>query len=303
MNTRPRSRISLLFTCALLIGPAMGREDKSHPTALDTTKIEQLTGLKGKFDPSEHVFKVSAPRSDLKVTVAGVHMMPPMGLTSWAGFVKSGSATLVTGDLVLLEDQVSPVMDAALDNGLKVTALHNHFLWETPRVMFMHIGGLGEEDKLAVAVGKVFAEIKETAGGRGKTPRLEMDTAKSKLTADKLDAALGVKGETSGGIYKANWGRTARLDGTAVGNAMGVNTWAAFAGSDERAVVDGDFVMPEEELQPVLKALRQAGIHVVAIHQHMLGETPKMMFLHYWGVGRTADLARGLKSALETQKL
>ncbi len=290
-----------LLCNALLIGQTAAQEEK--PASLDTAQIERLTGLKGNFDPSKKVFKVMAPRADLKVTVADVHMTPPMGLASWAGFMQSGSATLVMGDMVLLENQVSPVMDAALDNGLEVTALHNHFLWDKPRIMFMHIGGKGGQDHLAEAVGKVFAKIKETEGGKGVVPRLKIDTAKSKLSADKIEAILGVKGETSGGVYKASWGRTTQMGEATVGGAMGVNTWAAFAGNDEKAVVDGDFVVLESELQPVLKALRAAGIHVVAIHHHMIGEQPKMIFLHYWGEGSTADLAQGIKSALDkTQK-
>ena len=122
---------------------------------LDTARIEQLTGLKGKLDEKEGVFKVSYPRSDLKVTAAGVHLTPPLGLTAWAAFSGGGAHTMVMGDLVLTEDQVNPTMSAALDNGLEVTALHNHFFWDSPRVMFMHIGGLGDEARLAAAVGKL----------------------------------------------------------------------------------------------------------------------------------------------------
>ncbi len=302
MNTIRCSQASMLLLCTLLGGQVAAQEEKSQPTSLDTVKIEQLTGVKGKLDPSENVFKASLPRSDLNVTVAGVNMIPPMGLTSWAAFTKPGSATQVMGDMVLLEDQVSPVMDAVLAGGLEVTALHNHFLWETPRVMFMHIAGLGDEDKLAAAVGRVFAKIGETAGGKGQIPEAAIDAKKTALDPGPIEAIVGVKGERANGLYKIGIGGPTTMAGHPLGNAMGVNTWAAFAGSDERAVVDGDFVMSEEELQPVLKALRKADIHVVAIHQHMVGESPRMMFLHYWGVGRTVDLARGLKSALEAQK-
>src|SRR5216117_1663796 len=133
------------------------------PRQLDTVRIEELTGAKGKLDEKEGVFKMSMPRGDLDVKVAGVRMTPPMGLTSWASFKRVGQHTVAMGDMVLLEDQVNPVMTAALDNGLEVTALHNHFLWDTPRVMFMHIGGMGSEETLAEAVGKVFAKIKETS--------------------------------------------------------------------------------------------------------------------------------------------
>ena len=138
--------------------------------ALDGAKIEQLTGAKGKLDEKEGVFKVSVPRADLKVVAGGVHLTPPMGLTTWAAFTKSGAHTMVMGDLCLTEDQVNPVMSVALESGLEVTALHNHFFWDSPKVMFMHIGGMSDEDKLATAVGKVFAKIKDTSGGKGETP-------------------------------------------------------------------------------------------------------------------------------------
>ena len=193
-------------------------------------------------------------------------------------------------------------MSVALNNGLEVTALHNHFFWDTPKVMFMHIGGMGNEDTLAGAVGKVFATLKETSGGKGTVPHAELDPAKTSLDPKPIEEILGVKGQLASGVYKVTIGRTTTMHGHEVGNAMGVNTWAAFVGSDETAVVDGDFAMREAELQPVLKALRGAGINVVAIHQHMAMESPRVLFLHYWGVGPTRALATGLKAALATQQ-
>lgn len=271
--------------------------------SLDVARIEQLTGAKGKLDPSEPgVFKVSVPRTDLTVTAAGVHVTPPMGLTSWAAFKRAGDHAVVMGDIVLLEDQVNPVLSAALDNGLEVTALHNHFCWDSPRVMFMHIGGVGDEAKLAAAVGKVFGEIKETSGGQGEVPRADIHPSKTTLDPMKIEAVIGQKGQLTDGVYKVTIGRSTQMHGQVVSTAMGVNTWAAFAGSDERAVVDGDFAMLESELQAVLKALRRDGINIVAIHQHMAGEEPRILFLHYWGVGPTQDLARGLKAALDQTK-
>jgi uncharacterized protein DUF1259 len=269
--------------------------------SLDTARIEELTGAKGALDEKEGAFKVSVPRSDLSVTVAGVKVTPGLGLTSWAAFKRAGSHTVVMGDLVLLEDQVNPVMSTALDAGLEVTALHNHFLWDEPKVLFMHIGGMGEIDALAKAVGRVFAEIKDTSGGKGEVPHADIDPSQTSLDPKKLDAALGKSGELKNGVYKVVFGREMKMHGEAMGATMGVNTWAAFAGSDDKAVVDGDFAMLESELQPVLKALRGAGIDVVAIHQHMTGEQPRILFLHYWGIGATTDLARGLRAALDTQ--
>jgi hypothetical protein len=270
--------------------------DLARAAPLDGARIEQLTGAKGKLDEKEGVFKVSVPRADLKVTAAGVHLTPPMGLTSWAAFSGGGEHTMVMGDLCLTEDQVNPVMSVALDNGLQVTALHNHFFWDSPRILFMHIAGMGDEARLATAVGKVFARIKE---GAGVVPRAEIDPARTSLDPAKIEALLGAKGELASGVFKVTIGRTTKMDAHAVGKTMGVNTWAAFAGSDEQAIVDGDFAMLESELQDVLKALRRSNIDVVAIHQHMTGEQPRILFLHYWGIGRTTDLARGLKAALD----
>src|SRR2546425_8808024 len=274
----------------------------SPKAPLDTAKIEDLAGVKGSYSDKEGVFKVSMPRSDLSITAAGVRLTPPMGLTSWAAFKHAGQRTMVMGDMVLLEDQVNQVMSVALDNGLEVTALHNHFFWDSPKVMFMHIGGMGDDARLAAAVGKVFAKIKETSGGKGEVPHADIDPANSTLDPKKIDAVLGNSGELKDGVYKVTIGRETRMHGEAMGNAMGVNTWAAFAGTDDKAVVDGDFAMLEAELQGVLKALRGAGINIVAIHQHMSGESPRVLFLHFWGVGRTEGLARGIKAALDTQK-
>ena len=282
----------------LLVLAMLGWSGVATAASLNTAQIEQLTGAKGKLDEKEGVFKVSVPRADLKVVAGGVHLTPPMGLTTWAAFTKSGEHTMVMGDLCLTEDQVNPVMSAALDNGLEVTALHNHFFWDSPKVMFMHIGGMGEEAKLAGAVGKVFAKIKDTAGGKGDVPKADIDPAKTSLDPAKIEAVLGTKGELANGVYKVTIGRTTKMGGRAVGKAMGVNTWAAFAGSDDQEIVDGDFAMLESELRGVLKALRGANIDVVAIHQHMTGEQPRVMFLHYWGIGHTTDLANGLKAAL-----
>lgn len=207
MNTMRCFHASLLLLCVLLAGPAAAQKESSRPGSLDTVKIERLTGIKGKLDPAENVFKVTVPRADLKVTVAGVKMIPPMGLASWAAFAPSGAATQVVGDMVLLEDQVSPAMDAALEGGLEVTALHNHFLWDTPRVMYMHIAGQGDEEKLAAAVGRLFAKIAETAGGRGQTPRVAIDSKKSTLGTALRNA----------GADDVSDAQSAGTDGVAVG--------------------------------------------------------------------------------------
>lgn len=285
---------------ASLLSTAIAAAPTAAPS-MNTARIEELTGAKGAYDAKEGAFKVSAPRADLSVTVGGVKLTPPMGLTSWAAFKKTGGKTVVMGDMVLLEDQVNPVMSVALDNGLEVTALHNHFLGDNPKVMFMHIGGMGDEERLASAVGKVLAKIASPEGSPD-SPRPEIDPAKTSLDPKKIDAILGASGDLKNGVYKVTIGRETAMHGASMGSTMGVNTWAAFAGSDDLAVVDGDFAMLEPELQSVLKALRGAGIEIVAIHQHMSGETPRILFLHYWGIGPTEGLAKGLRAALDVTR-
>lgn len=271
-------------------------------SAIDTAAIEQLAGAKGTLDEKEGVFKVSEPRKDLAMRIGAVRMTPPMGLTSWAAFQRDGNSDVVMGDMVLLEEQINPVMSVALDNGLQVTALHNHFISSSPPVMFMHIGGIGPEQQLATAVGKVFAKIREAAPPHNTTETIEIDPAKSSLDPAKLDAALGLKGQYKDGVYKFTVGRKTHMHDVEVGSTMGVNTWGTFAGSEDKAVVDGDFAMHEDELQKVLRSLRGSGINIVAIHQHMTGEEPRIMFLHYWAVGPAVDLAKGLKGALNLTK-
>jgi len=292
----------LAFIGLICVGAVPPSLANTQPTESIYGKIETLTGAKGKLDEKEGVFKVSFPRSDLKVDSVGVKITPPMGLTVWAAFKIVGDHVMMMGDMVLLQEQVNPVMSIALENGLQVTALHNHFFWESPRIMFMHIGGSGDPEKLASAVGKVFAKIKEAKSEMNDLPKVNIDPAKTSLDPQKINTILGHEGQLKDGVYKVTIGRTTNMDGHEMGGAMGVNTWAAFAGSDDQAIVDGDFAMLESELQPVLKALRSNGINIVAIHNHMTMENPRIIFLHYWGVGSTAELTKGLRAALDTQK-
>ena len=210
------------------------------------------------------------------------------------------SRVMVMGDLVLFEDEVNPVMSAALDSGLEVTALHNHFFFDEPKVYFMHIGGMGSADQLATGVKKLFDTVTEIRATQPQPARqFPGDIApQSSISAPPIEAILGRKGESNNGMFKIVIGRSGKMHGMRIGNQMGVNTWAGFAGTDEQAVVDGDFAMLESELQPVLRAMRKAGINIVAIHQHMTHEEPRMLFLHYWGRGKAGELAGAVKEAL-----
>jgi hypothetical protein len=271
---------------------------------LDTSRIDQLTGLKGALSKEEGVYKVTSPRTDIKIAVDGWTMPPFMGLTSWAAFKAGTHGAMVMGDMVLMQDEVNPAMTAAFDGGLDVTALHNHFFFDQPKVYFMHIGGEGDPEKLARAVRAVLDKVKGVRAasatpadnfGGGKLPPA------SSINAAPLQEILGNKGDARDGMFKATFGRTVKMHSVEAGKDMGVNTWAAFAGSDDNAVVDGDFAVKEDELQPVLRVLRQHGINIVAIHSHMTHEQPRILFLHYWGKGKAADLAKAIKAALDTQ--
>jgi hypothetical protein len=271
---------------------------------LDTNRIDQITGLKGVLNKEEGVYKVSAPRADVKVNVDGWTMPPFMGLTSWAAFMDGKKEeAMVMGDLVLFQDEVNPVMSAALKNGLKVTALHNHFFFDEPKVYFMHIEGEGSTETLANAVKESLGASKEI---RSTTPQPAKSFGKAipsqnSITSASIETILG-KGQSKDGMFKAVFGRKAKMPcGCEAGKEMGVNTWAAFAGTDDEAVVDGDFAVLESELQEVLKSLRKSSVNIVAIHHHMSGEEPRILFLHYWGRGKATDLANAVKTALATQ--
>jgi Domain of Unknown Function (DUF1259) len=274
---------------------------------LDTARITEITGLQGTLIEQEGVYKVTSPRTDTKVSVDGWTMPPFMGLTSWASFqLGQGGKAMVMGDLVLLQDEVNPVLSELLDAGLEVTALHNHFFYDDPKVYFMHIGGEAGAEQLATGVRRALDKVeqiraKSTApASRFSAPPLPQTSA---ITGKSVEDILGTKGQANNGMFKVVIGRTAKAAcGCEVGKEMGVNTWAAFAGADDNAVVDGDFAMLEDELQGVLKSLRKADINIVAIHHHMAGEMPRFLFLHYWGRGRVDALARGIRAALDTQK-
>jgi uncharacterized protein DUF1259 len=295
-------KFSIAFLCA---GLAVLAQPSFAQSALDTAKIEQIIGVKGTMTADENVFKVGKARNDVKVAVDGWTMPPFMGLGSWAAFTPSAhGGAMVMGDTVLFEDEVNPAMSAALENGLEVTALHNHFFFDQPKVYFMHIGGMGDTATLAAGVKAVWDRIAQIrtanpvpAQSFG-APNIAADNA---ITAAPLETILGVKGQSAQGMFKAVIGRPASMHDTPIGKEMGVNTWASFGGRDADAVIDGDFAMTESELQTVLKAMRKEGINIVAIHQHMSGEQPRMLFLHYWGKGAAAQLAQAFKRVLDAQ--
>jgi len=270
--------------------------------ALDAAKIDEITGLKGKLNEKEGVYRVSFPRADVRVAVDGWTMPPFMGLGTWAAFIQgSHTEAMVMGDTVLFEDEVNSVMSVALDNGLSVTALHNHFFFDRPKVYFMHLEGQGTVEELATGVRKVYDKIREI---RAANPQPKDSFAgnalpeKNSISAEPLNKVFGLNSETNNGMVKFSIGHAATKHGVKIDNAMGVNTWMAFAGSDDNAVVDGDFAVTEDQLQSALKAIRVGGINIVAIHSHMTHEQPRILFFHYWGKGPAKKLAEAIQGAL-----
>jgi hypothetical protein len=274
----------------------------SAAPALDTDAIGRAAGVAATTTP-EGVVRVGWSRSDVPVTVDGARLDPAAGLGSWAAFQVAPGGAMMMGDTVLFEDELSPALDAALAAGLEITAIHNHFVFDTPHVLFMHIGGHGDPAALAGSVKRVWDAVRSVraksavpvAGFGGTAP------TSGTLDAAAIAAAIGSTPAVQGSVVKFTIGREVRMHGVTSGAAMGVNTWAAFSGSDAHASVDGDVVMTAAEVQPVLRALRKAEIAVVALHNHMLEEDPRLFFVHYWGKGAALDLARGVRAALDAQ--
>jgi hypothetical protein len=256
-----------------------------------------LTVLGRTGDYKANVLKVNIPRNDVSVTVAKVPTPTPFGFGGWVAMTKgTGGMDVMMGDLVLTQDEVNPVMSALLDNGIEVTALHNHFLWDEPRMFYMHVHAHGKPADLARQVKPALDLIGKGAAGPAATA-----AASTTIDTAKLAQIVGTPGEQSGAVYKITIGRDdLKLTemGAPINARMGLNTWAAFVGTNENAAVAGDVAMLANEVQPVLKALRKNGLDVVAIHHHMTGTQPTIYFLHYWGTGPADKLANGFKAAL-----
>jgi hypothetical protein len=269
---------------------------QTAPSANDFKPVEEALGRSGQ-PQADGAYKFGLPRGDLKVTVDGVQVKPALALGSWVAFSSPGQDAMVMGDLVLAEDEVSPVMLALQENGLQVTALHNHLLYETPRVMYMHIAGHGDAVKLAGAIKQVIALTKTPAASQpaSATPTIDLDTA-------AIDQVLGYKGKVNGGVYQVVASRSEKISnaGMPVPGSMGVGSAMNFQPTGGRkAAITGDFVLLGSEVNPVIKALRQNGIQVTAIHSHMLDEQPRLFFMHFWANDDSLKLAKGLRAALD----
>jgi hypothetical protein len=270
---------------------------------LDAERVATAAGAKAAV-AKDGVVRLAWARTDVAVKVDGMPLKPFAGLGSWAAFVPAPHGAMVMGDTVVFEDEVTPAIDAAFAGGLEVTGLHNHFLHDEPKVYFMHLGGRGDPEKLAAAVKGVWDAIKRVRADSPQPARRFPGEAPAGGTLDAaaIEGILGHQAETQQGVVKVTVGREGTMHGVRVGGSMGLTTWAAFSGGDGLAAVDGDFIMTAAEVQPVLRALRKSGIHVVALHNHMVGEQPAFYFTHFWGKGPARELARGVRSALNAQE-
>jgi hypothetical protein len=304
-----RNRMMFAMFCAV-VAPG-GFASPARAQEMPAGYREALTYLGRTGDYKANVLKVNIPRNDLKITVEGVDTPTPFGFGGWIAMTKGDHGMdVMMGDLVLLQEEVNPVMSTLLSNGLDVTALHNHFFWEEPRVFYMHVHGHGTPMDLArrvkPALDLIGHVVTKTAE---RSDRIVLASAQPEphivpgpLSTVRLAQIIGHDGELSGRVFKITVGRDdlkVKEMGATINARMGLNSWAAFYGSDDNAVVAGDIAMLENEVTPVLKALRKNDLNVVAIHHHMTGSHPMIIFLHYWGRGPADKLATGFKAALD----
>jgi Domain of Unknown Function (DUF1259) len=290
----------MFIACASISMLALGSAAVAQDMPAEYKDV--LTALGKQGDYKANVLKVNIPRNDLSVAVANVKTPTPFGFGGWVAMTKgTGGMHVLMGDLVLTQDEVNPVMSALLENGLDVTALHNHFFREEPRIFYMHVHGHGTPAELAKELKPALALIGKAAPAAGAAGGPASAASGAKLDTAKIAQIVGTPGEQSGDVYKITIGRDdLKLTemGAPINARMGLNTWAAFVGTNENAAIAGDVAMTAREVTPVLKALRKNGLDVVAIHHHMIGTEPTIYFLHYWGTGPAEKLATGFKAAL-----
>ena len=295
----PRSKWLTTFTTSVLVLLASATLAGAQEMPPKYAAVLEALGKKGDF--KDGVLKLNIPRTDLKVTIGKRPAPTPFGFGGWLALTAgSDGVEVMMGDLVLTEDEVNPVMSALLDNGLEVTALHNHFFWEEPRVFYMHVHGHGVPAELAKKLKPAVDLIGKGAAKPAAAPQAG-DSSAAKIDTAKIAQIVGTPGEQTGAVYKITIGRDdLKLTemGAAINARMGLNTWAAFVGTNDKAAIAGDVAMLANEVPAVLKALRKNGLDVVAIHHHMTGTEPTIFFLHYWGTGPAEKLATGFRAAL-----
>ncbi len=286
-------QITLLFSLmALMVTGA------AQSYSAEFSEVERILGTPGQMQEGAMVF--SFPRHDLKIKIGGDPVPTALGFGSWTAWKEMGTEATVMGDLVLLQKEINPVLSALAEANVSVTALHNHFLFETPRIMYMHIYGMGQAAPMAIgirnALGKTATPKPGPAAAATSPPIMTLDTK-------RLEQIIGHPGKAGGGVFKIIIGRPGvKMDGLEMTASMGLNTWAAFTGTNERAHVAGDVAMTAKEVNPVIRALRRGGVELTAVHNHMLDEDPRIFFLHYWGTGPAEKLAETVRAAFEEAK-
>ena len=288
-----KKQIGLPIFLSLSIGMMALLSDAQ--TKGDFQEVEHILGSSGQMQEGAMIFPF--PRSDLSVMIHGEKIPTAFGFGSWTAWKIMGSETMVMGDLVLLENEINPVISALTEENIKVTALHNHFLGEKPRIMYMHILGTGQAEALARGIRRALDKTE--------TPRSQPAPTSASLAIDtkRIEAIIGHPGHAGGGIFKIVVGRPGvRAHGMELTSSMGLNSWIAFIGTSDRARVAGDMAMAANEVNPVIRALRKHGVKILAVHNHMLDEEPRIFFLHYWGTGKAENLARAFRDALAQMK-
>ncbi len=289
----------VLLAASLLLAIAADVTATAQAVPDDYQQVLKIVGKSGDF--KANVLKVNIPRNDIHVTIDNLAVPTPFGFGGWFALTKGdGGNDVLMGDLVVSQEEVNPVMSALLDHGIEVTALHNHFFWETPRMYYMHVHGHGKPAELAEHIKPALDLIGKPAAPGSNA--LASAPAKIGLDTAKIAGIVGHDGEQNGAVYKITVGRDdikLKEMGAVINARMGLNTWAAFYGTNEDAAVAGDVAMLAGEVTPTLKALRSHGLDVVAIHNHMIGTEPAVIFLHYWGRGTADKLATGFKAALD----
>jgi len=292
-----KPRIAFILLILAGVSANAQSQDSAAAAADIGSTVERVTGLKVARQGEQ--VKISLPQTDLNVRLDGWSITPPMGLSSWAAFAPAAHGAVVMGDFVLKDSEIAPIEQLLQEVGLTVTGLHNHFVREEPRVMFMHVEGQGSAESLAQAVKALVDRIRELRGGGLVSG--SSTVVPGSLSAEEIGQELGQKAESTAGVVRVVIGRPdvkLLAHGTEITSFMGFNTWAAFQGTADRAAVAGDFTMLEDEVAPVIAALTRHKIEVIAVHNHMIHENPRVLFLHYWGVGPIKDLTTGLKDAL-----
>jgi hypothetical protein len=297
-----RKHFLFVFVFALIVFslPAIAQKNKQRFNPIDTAAIERVMGMKGKSNNGE--YKITVPQNDLNIDVDGFKIIPAMGLGTWIAFTPSKNGAMIMGDVVITETDLKPVQQEIIRQGLTITAIHNHFVRNHPNVMYMHIDGSGNVEAMAQKAKAILDKVKEIRGADPLKGTASNESVTNTLDTKKLDDILGYKAEMSKGVYKYTIGRPdVKLTehGVPVSTFLGFNTWAAFQGTPDKAAVAGDFTMLEDEVAPVIRALVENGIEVVAVHNHMVNEQPRIFFLHYWGVGNAEQLAKALRAALD----